>query len=250
MEFSVIRKLIIDRECVDNSLMEVLESLNSCSATNRKVALACWAFCIYRKMIPPREDQITLKHSYLERSILLCIYSAENKEDDAYMQSKRFFKKTSDAGKSSNVVLFFVPRKFESEGRIYKMTLSDLERIVSEQKWSSLPDPKNCFCWTQIDTESTENSSDSNKLNSGSSNQSLDNPMQSPSQALRASFRRNDSLRPETKRKVSFSPMKMQHQSSSSPARGLYKRTTQLSYNSIKVQSCHENPTRGVFKIG
>lgn len=245
MEFSVINKLVVDRVWIVDYLAEVVKGFTSTSSTSRKIALACWAFTTYKGMSPPGIDHLLGDHSYIEDNRLFYTYDVKSRAEHSYLKSKNIFK-ASDAAKQRQVVLYFMPHKFVSEGRLYRMMISDIERLVVDQKWSALPDPKSCFCWTHIHIDSTSVNSNSNNLNSNSSNQSIENDCKRPSQRIRLNFKRNEIKGPTEKRMVSFSPSKNNKRSSRSPNRKSHaKRMTQIYSNSFKAMACHAISNRG-----
>jgi len=56
-------------------------------------------------------------------------------------------------GKSQGVLALFIPNKYLQEKRLYSISKSDAERLISTGQWDKLIDPMVCQCWIRLSSE-------------------------------------------------------------------------------------------------
>lgn len=164
MEADILFRLVVDREWPCEEVAEAISKVDSESTILRKVGLATWAYCRFRKRdLSVVEDRMKDRF-YSDGHSVFITFNKESRAEQKYFISKSINKKIQNKP-SSQVLLYFVPHKFLSEGRLYQMTVHDLERISEQKNWNALPDPKSCYCWFKL-----ENQTKSENLQFSSSN--------------------------------------------------------------------------------
>ena len=249
MEYSVIHKLIIDRVWVIDELADVLNGFVSSSSTIRKIALACWSFSSYKGMNVSGIDQLLNKCCYIEGSTQYFTYDVVIKEERSYFQERKITKSVKGS-KDGQVVMYFVPHKHSSEGRLYKMKVSDLERIVFEERWSALPDPKCCYCWTQANPYSSTAVPGMNGVNNVSVNVSIEGSNSSPKLMRFNQLRRSVSNQFRGAKRESLSPywtfkMPNKYEDRSQMKRTIFVQCQTIKpHFGIKLKSINDGPSK------
>lgn len=151
MTSDLLRRLVIDRVCDCDGLIGAVEGISSHSSTVRKVAFAILVYCLKRGLGADSLTSLATKLSYSSENVVFFTGDKSRRSELSYFKEKKVSQNIKNFGKEQ-VLLYFAPIKFLEEGRVYKMTMHDLERIVSKQNWGSLPDPKACYSWMSVDS--------------------------------------------------------------------------------------------------
>lgn len=133
------------------TMFEILSNLSYKGVPQLKVKLS---FCIiillvdHWKRLATIQDLPPMFYNYFNVTGKFIYFtynkSSCNKQLEIYSES--LLEQSAD----NSQLLLFVPDKFINEKRLYRITLSDIERISCSRSWSKLPDPHNCQSWIKL----------------------------------------------------------------------------------------------------
>lgn len=147
----LLHRLVIDRVRECDGLDSAMDGLESASSTDRKIAFAILVYSLKCGLAPKDLSAAASRWSYSAESQLFFTYDKIRRAEVSYFKEKKVSQNIKKY-ENEKVLLYFAPIKYLEEGRVYRMTMQDLERIAYKKNWSSLPDPKACYCWMSVDS--------------------------------------------------------------------------------------------------
>lgn len=135
-----------------SDLIDNLDLSQQHSQHARKLAFAICLVLLHHwrgQSRPASLSPIFEKYFYQAGGLLFFSYDVLQQAESSYVSQKKLANNLQED--PNNVILmYFVPIKFLSSDKVYLLSRVDLDRICSNKSWASLPDPKNCYCWIRI----------------------------------------------------------------------------------------------------